>query len=48
MLQGFDAIGFSILPYANYILFAAAIAMTTGLMIIVLKKKPIADAAIPL
>ena len=40
MLQGFEAIGFKVLPYANYILFAAAIAMTTGLAIIVAKKKP--------
>ena len=41
MLQGFEAIGFSVLPYANYILFAAAITMTVGLIIIVSKKKPI-------
>ncbi len=39
MLQGFEAIGFNVLPYANYILFAAAIAMATGLAIIVAKKK---------
>ncbi len=41
MLQGFEAIGFSVLPYANYILFAAAIAMFSGLAFIVAKKKRI-------
>lgn len=44
MLQGFEAIGFSVLPYANYILFAAAIAMTVGLIVIVAKKKPAIEA----
>ena len=37
MLQGFEAIGFNVLPYANYILFAAAIIMTTGLILIIQK-----------
>lgn len=48
MLQGFEAMGYNILPYATYILFAAAIAMTAGLIIIVVKKKLIVDAAISL
>jgi len=48
MLQGFEAIGYSVLPYATYILFAAAIAMTAGLIIIVAKKKRIVNAAISL
>jgi hypothetical protein len=37
MLQGFEAIGFNVLPYANYILLAAAIIMTTGLILMVQK-----------
>lgn len=48
MLQGFEAIGYSVLPYATYILFAAAIAMTAGLIIIVAKKKRIVNTAISL
>ncbi|HRH48416.1 MAG TPA: hypothetical protein PLP23_06685 [Panacibacter sp.] len=48
MLQGFEAIGFSVLAYANYVLFAAAIAMTAGLIIIVVKRKRIVNAAISL
>lgn len=41
MLQGFEAIGFSVLTYANYVLFAAAIIMAIGLIILLFKKTSI-------
>ncbi|HRI21747.1 MAG TPA: hypothetical protein PLA68_12375, partial [Panacibacter sp.] len=34
MLQGFEAIGYHAFSYANYVLFGAAILMTTGLVFI--------------
>jgi hypothetical protein len=37
MLQGFENIGFSALPFANYILFIASIVITVGLGFIVIK-----------
>jgi hypothetical protein len=37
MLQGFENIGFSALPFANYILFIASIVITVGLSFIVIK-----------